>query len=138
MTKINIDMAEEEKKEISIVVSSCTEKTWSDGTKSFEIKCTLDGNDETFYCKDELGTGPMKVTRYGDKKTIYKIKQGGGGQGNFQQKARDYTIENRQKGLDAAIAFGQGRNWDAHTVCSLAALFADFYKTGAIPPAKGN
>lgn len=130
-------MAEEEKKEISIVVSSCTEKTGGDGNKYWEVKCTLDGNDETFYCKDDLGTGPMKVTRYGEKKSIYKIKQGGGG-GQGGQKPRDYTIENRQKALDAAIAFGQGRNWDAHTTCSLAALFAEFYKTGTIPPAKGN
>ena len=130
-------MAEEEKKEISIVVSSCTEKTGGDGNKYWEVKCTLDGNDETFYCKEDLGTGPMKVTRYGEKKSIYKIKQGGGGGGQGGQKPRDYTIENRQKALDAAVAHAQGRG-DAHAVCTLAAQFAEFIGKGTIPPAKGN
>lgn len=128
-------MADEEKKEITIVVSSCTEKEWPDGSKSFVVECTLDGASQTFYCKEDLGMGSVKVTRYGDKKQVYKVKQnpGGGGGGNFPAKAKDYTIENRQKALDAVIAHAGGKG-TLHDLCTHAAKVVEFYKTGAIPP----
>jgi len=123
----------EESKEITLVVASCVEKTWGDGSKSFVIDCTENGEKKEYYSPDDLGTGNVKVIWKG-KKSVYKIKAGGGGgAGGFQQKARDYTIENRQRALDAVIHHAQGKG-NFHDLCTHAARVAEFYAKGTIPP----
>jgi hypothetical protein len=77
-----------------------------------------------------------KGMRYGEKKSIYKAKApSSGGGGNFQQKARDYTIENRQRAFDAVVAHSQGKG-DLHDLCTASLKVAEFYAKGTVPPKK--
>ena len=69
----------------------------------------------------------------------YKLKvaaPAGGGQGGAR--TRDYSIENRQIGLQCAVQHmrASGQSWDKRTVCQLGLVYADFIKTGNLPPAK--
>ncbi len=124
-------MADEAKK-VALVVTSCTKKTFGDGTESYEIVGTVDGTQGTYYSKEEWAVGSHEANQYPGKKALYKVK---GGAGNMGAK-RDYAIENRQRAADAAIEYGKGKDWDIHTTLSLADVLVDYYKTGNKPPKK--
>lgn len=128
-------MAEDEKREVAVVVKTCTEKKSGDGSPYWEIIGTVDGVEGTYYGKEMWDVGPAKGTRYANKPTIYKAKSGGGGGGNFQQKPRDYTIENRQRAFDAVVAHSQGKG-DLHDLCTASLKVAEFYAKGTVPPKK--
>jgi len=115
-------------------VVSCTEKKGNDGNPYFEIVGSVDGVDGTYYGKEMWTPGDHKALRYGEKKSVYKVKEGGGG-GRGPAAPRDYTYEGRMRAVDAVIAHLQGKG-DLHTICTAAAAIQEFYKNGTIPPAK--
>lgn len=66
----------------------------------------------------------------------YKLKIAAPAGGRGQGAARDYTIENRQRAVDAAIAFKGDKEWDLFTTLSCADQLVEYYKSGAKPPKK--
>jgi len=66
----------------------------------------------------------------------YKLKLAAPASGRGQGAARDYTIENRQRAVDAAIAYRGEEKWDLHTTLSLADQLVEYYKSGNKPPKK--
>jgi len=66
----------------------------------------------------------------------YKLKIAAPAGGRGQGAARDYTIENRQRAVDAAIAFKGDKDWDLFTTLSCADQLVEYYKLGNKPPRK--
>ncbi len=66
----------------------------------------------------------------------YKLKIAAPAGGRGQGAARDYTIENRHRAVDAAIAFKGDKDWDLFTTLSCADQLVEYYKSGNKPPKK--
>ena len=81
------------------------------------------------------GSGKIYLTMYTAADKAKKDGAGGGRPGGGAP-ARDYTIENRQRATDAAIAFKGEKDWDLHTTLTVADILADYYKTGKKPDPK--
>ena len=80
------------------------------------------------------GSGTIYLSMFTASDKAKKDGSGGGRPGGAPP-ARDYTIENRQRAVDAVITHLQGKG-DLHDICSRAAILAEFYKSGIVPPKK--
>ena len=81
------------------------------------------------------GTGEKKYPKW-MLESDYQAQLAGKGKGAGAPQ-RNYDIENRQRAVDAAIAFKGGKDWDLHDTLTFADMIAEYYKSGKKPPKKG-
>ena len=82
------------------------------------------------------GSGEKKYPKW-MLESDYQAQSANKGAAGFPKgAARDYTIENRQRAVDAAIAFKGDKDWDLFTTLSCADQLVEYYKSGNKPPKK--
>lgn len=136
-------MADQQWAESQAEIKACEASQLYNDVQYYEVTAVVNGVEGLYVTsKEPLAIGTYKVA-VGESKNkkyvgyIKKAKEGTSGGGGFPAKAKDYTIENRQRAVDAVIAHLQGKG-DMNTICTHAAALVDFYKNGTIPPPKAQ
>lgn len=135
-------MADQQWAESQAEIKACAASQLYNDIQYFEVTAVVGGVEGLYVTsKEAMAEGTYKVS-IGESKNkkyvgyIKKAKEGQGvGGGGFQQKARDYTIENRQKALDTVVHHAQGKG-DMNALCTIALQVAEFYAKGTVPPKK--